>query len=145
MIQSAVVIIRPNLRRYCIQNLSEHKKIHTHINAHTSPHSWAIGVSIGISVLIFDRVKKAQYCYDSRKSGHMNRARDSASLVTPGKGMTLCFCTCSYAVDWWPLPIVNPIKFWSIFVMTLTYNFHGQQCNLFAISQTKTARLPRNT
>ena len=72
----------------------------------------------------------------------------------------LCFCTGSYAGtgtadfcsrdnfrttfrisfiqfdrDWWPWPINYLIRFWSLFVMTVTLNFQGQIWNLLQLSQ----------
>ena len=84
-------------------------------------------------------------------------------LSHPGiRGVTLCFCTSSHAVagaaagrrflftqkflnnfldffhfwhDCWPWPIDYLVRFWSIFVVTLTLNFQGQIWNLLYLSQ----------
>ena len=37
--------------------------------------------------------------------------------------------------DCWPWPVDYLIRFWSIFVVSLTLNFQGQTCNLLYISQ----------
>ena len=77
-------------------------------------------------------------------------------------GVILCFCTGSHAAtgaaagrrflftqyilnnfldffhflhDCWPWPIDYLIRFWSIFVVTLTFSFQGQIWNLLYISQ----------
>ena len=73
-------------------------------------------------------------------------------------GVILCFCTGSHAAagrrflftryilnnfldffnflhDCWPWPIDCLIRFWSIFVVTLTFSFQGQIWNLLYLSQ----------
>ena len=93
-------------------------------------------------------------------SDYSNYNNHTISKVTPDYGgMTLCVCTaagCRFLFirqffnnfrifiwhDYWPWTIDSLIRFWSIFVvtltlnfMTLTLNFHGQIWNLLYRSQ----------
>ena len=50
----------------------------------------------------------------------------------------------SFWQGWWPWPIYNLIRFWSISVMTLTLNFQRQIWNLLYLSQNDPIATKRN-